>query len=269
MKKLVIIHGVTGAIGSACLAHFASQKDTIVYGISRKAKDFTEFCVDGKLPITTLICSISSETYASRMAHYFTEAISSEMFSEIYYIHAVGLYPFEIDKKGNRFVEHDNDADGINDRCQYLTKDLFSKFCLLLSSRAKKPVRSFLFGSIADKYEPFAHMSWWKTMKELKEIITYGQNKNGKFGTVSIVNISSVLCPHELIIRPFVFTATDANPEYWLSPNDVTLFISSLIEKGQKQKFQEYELFKKLPDFDKEYYEDKFFTPRKIAELYK
>jgi hypothetical protein len=278
MKKLVIIHGVTGAIGSACLATFASQKDTVVYGISRKAKDFREFCVNGKLPIATLICSISSETYPSRMATFFAQAIDSEAFSEVYYIHALGVHPFEIDSQGNRTVSFDNDADGIDDRCKELAS-LFISFHSSLPHNLKKHVRSFLFGSIADKYEPFAHMSWWKTMNWLKNHlsdIAKSVSKNGSWKAkynrfpfaVSLINISSVLCPNELITRPYVLCATDSNPEYWLLPTDVSIFIDKLIKKGQTQKFKEYSLFKKLPNFDEGYYADENFTPRKVKELF-
>ncbi len=36
MKDLIIINGVTGAIGSAVLAEFACQENTCIYGLSRK-----------------------------------------------------------------------------------------------------------------------------------------------------------------------------------------------------------------------------------------
>lgn len=274
MKRLVIIHGVTGAIGSACLSIFASQKDTVVYGISRKAKDFREFCIDGKLPVATLICSITSETYPARMARYFAQAIETKAFEEVYYIHAVGVYPFEIDAQGNRTVSFDNDADGIDDRCKELAM-LFELFSSSLPHSLQKTVRSFLFGGIADKYEPFVHMSWWKTMKCLKkDLHDFAKSvdwraEKGKFPiAVSLINISSVLCPNEIITRPFVFSATDSNPQYWLLPNDVAVFIDKLINKGQTQKFKEYSLFKKLPGFSESYYDDENFTPRKVKELF-
>ncbi len=269
MKKLVIIHGVTGAIGSACLSFFASNPDFIVYGISRKAKDFREFCVKGKLPVATLICSITSETYIPRIATIFSESIDADQFSEIYYVHALGVYPFEIDKNGNRLVHNDNDGDGIDDRCTELTLEMFSSFYVSLASRTKKNVLSFIFGGIADKHEPLAHMSWWKTMKVLKdEIVRKSEKTKNLQAQVAIVNISSVLCPNELITRPFVFTETDADPTYWLQPMEVVQFLGHILMTGQKECLKEYELFKKKPDFDEHYYENEVFTPRKVTELF-
>jgi hypothetical protein len=277
MKKLVIIHGVTGAIGSACLAHFASQKDTVVYGISRKARDFRDFCSNGKLPIATLICSLSGRSrddhYPARMMDYFGKAIEADAFDKIYYIHALGVYPFEIDEQGNRIVRYDNDQDGIDDRCRLLTLDMFDEFYIGLPNRVQKSVHSFIFGGIADKHEPLAHVSWWKTMKLLKQGII--ENFSGNMESsikerirVSLVNISSVLCPNELITRPFVFSKTDGDPQYWLKPEEVAMFVSSIMDIGQGDYFKEYELFKKRPDFDADYYKDEKFTPRKVAELF-
>lgn len=273
MKKLVIINGVTGAIGSACLSHFGSQFDTIVYGLSRKAKDFREIAKNGKLPIATLICSITSESYPSRMATYFAQAIDAEEFSEILYTHCIGAYPFEIDKDGNHTVLYDNDCNGIDDRCTLLTRDMFDSFFRAIPFETKRPTHSFIFGGIADKHEPTAHRSWWITMKELKEDI----NKHVasadvtfvEINKVSIINISSVLCPNELISRPFVFSETDSDPVFWLRPDEVALFVDVVHKTKQDLPFKEYELFKKKPGFDLEYYQDEKFTPRKIKELFK
>ncbi len=170
-KKLVIIHGVTGAIGSACLSLFASQPNTVVYGISRKAKHFKELCQDLVLPAKTLICSIydSDEHYGgiNEVSRFF-HTIPKDVYSDIHYIHAIGHYPFEIDDQGNHFISHDNDMDGIDDRCTILTYETFLSFFLNQRSLSKVP-RFFIFGGLADRHEPVVHASYWKTMKRLKE----------------------------------------------------------------------------------------------------
>ncbi len=277
--KLVIIHGVTGAIGSACLSLFGSENDTVVYGISRKARDFRDFCFGKKLPVKTLICSIYGDSpedhYPDRMAYYFGKAINAEAFECIHYIHAIGNYPFEIDENGDRIVSCDNDQDGIDDRCALLTRNMFNSFSRDIARETKKQVHSLLFGGIADKHEPFAHISWWKTMKKLKDFLAESFEKAEQGSTieafckVSILNISSVLCPNELITRPFVFSKTDADPKYWLRPEEVATYVKFIFYSNQAEKLKEYELFKKKPDFDLNYYEDENFTPRKIVELYK
>lgn len=273
MKKLVIINGVTGTIGTVCLSRFGSQSDTIVYGLSRKAKDFRELAQSGKLPIATLICSINSESYPSRMATYFAQAIDADQFSEIVYIHCIGAYPFEIDKDGNHVVLYDNDCNGIDDRCTLLTRDMFGSFFRAIPFETRKLTHSFIFGAISDKHEPMVHRSWWVTMKELKEDINdYFTSADVTFvemNKVSIINISSVLCPNELISRPFVFSETDNDPVFWLRPDKVASFVDAVHKTKQGVPFKEYDLFKKKPGFDIEYYQDEKFTHRKVKELFK
>jgi len=272
-KDLIIIHGVTGAIGSACLTYFASQENIVVYGISRKAVSYKKFCKDGKLPPKTLICSLEGQsvedTYTGRLVYYFTNAINPDLFNKVVYIHALGIYPFEIDKNGNRFVQCDNDMDGIDDRCELLTFDFFREF---FAVHPVKGMHSFLFGSLADEYKPLAHASSWKTIlktkEKIKEVFEKVTNEEFKPCRVSLVNISSVLCPNELINRPFVFSATDADPRFWLQPTEISVFIESIIKIGQSEYFKEYSLFKKADYFIPDYYEHENFTPRKIAELY-
>jgi hypothetical protein len=93
--------------------------------------------------------------------------------------------------------------------------------------------------------------------------------KKNKNLSMIVFNISSILCPHELITRPFVFTDTDANQFYWLNPYELSKFVLKMIAKT-KNGFYEFEKFKIKPNFSPNtYYKDKKFTPRKVKELYK
>lgn len=265
MKKLVIIHGVTGAIGSACMAEFASKKDFVVYGISRKAVDHGKFCEKGILPVKTIIFSLN-ETSPTKMANDLSVSIDVSKFSHVYYIHAVGVYPFELNDKGEHIVSHDYDKDGIDDRCQELTNKLFLSFWLELSRKHGKRFTGLLFGGLADKHRPVVHSSWWKTIKKTVGQVKF-QQKRGYLGNFVLLNISSVLCPNEIISRPFVFTKTDSDPAFWLLPWEVSSFVSKIFSNKLKS-YQQHNLFKKNPNFVSNYYEDKKFTPRKRKELF-
>ena len=93
MKTLVIINGVTGAIGTAALARFSREDNITIYGLSRKANSFSSFEIDGHLPTNTLICSIGDVTDRENCTQ-FVQSINTEAFNKIIYIHAVGFYPF-------------------------------------------------------------------------------------------------------------------------------------------------------------------------------
>jgi hypothetical protein len=268
-KKLIIITGVTGALGSAFLAKFAKQKNTVIYGISRQGLDYTKFIrpETSKFYLNTFICSLpdlGDETIKKVI-----DKIDIKKFNSITYIHGLGLYPFEIDAYGNYIVNNDHDNDGINDTTLDLSYRLFKTITaeLKISTYDNKiKYAALIFGGIADKYKPIAHQSWWRVIAKTKNYLQLAAGNN--FGA-HLLNISSVICPHEIITRPYVFIKTDAEMEYWLSPDEVIeKFMKLTKNKNIFSGFHEYEIFNKKPRFDLLYYQEKNFTPRKVAELF-
>lgn len=261
-KKIVIISGITGAIGSALFAEYGQDQNTVIYGISRKALPFESFLKEGKLPLKTLICSIGSLNDYSELFKHINYDIG-----EIIYVHSLGLYPFEVNREGAITIENDSDKDGVNDDVTKLTFNAFVSATQNLQKYWKGISKCILFGGIADKYRPSVHQSWWKTIERVKEYMKI-ETRNNPNLSMSVFNISSVLCPHEVITRPFVFTDTDAEQAYWLHPYDLTRFVARETEKV-KPGFREFERYNIKPGFSSDtYYEDQHFTPRKVKELY-
>jgi len=262
-KNIIIISGITGAIGSALLADYSQDQDVVIYGISRRGQPIEAFLKEGCLPQRTLICSLPEvngyEAMFSRMDFSNVKSVT--------YIHAVGLYPFEVSKEGKVQVENDRDGDGINDAVTKLTYQNFVAATTALLNAWKGKTSCAIFAGIADKYKPVVHQSWWKTIEKVK---TYMQNLCAERTNLSTVvfNISSVICPSEVITRPFVFTDTDANPMFWLPPHELSQFVVSELGKIGMGYF-EVEKFRVKPDFESEnYYADQNFTPRKVNELF-
>lgn len=265
MKKLVIISGVTGAIGNALLAEYGKQKDTVVYGISRQALNSLSFInpQTGKIYSRTLVCSMSGNNENGYKE--FINLIDFSIFAEVIYVHALGLYPFEVNEQGEHVISHDEDGDGIDDRCTYLTYNLFRLVSLEIIMHATCHVSCVIFGSLADKFVPLAHKSWCQTIGKVKNYMK--EIANNKI-TMLLLNISSVICSHELISRPFVFINTDADHSYWLTPWEIS---KKVIKETKRVNgyYHEKELFNFNPGFEADYYQDRKFTPRKIAELFK
>lgn len=263
MKRIVVIAGVTGSIGSALLSEFAQNSENVIYGISRKAEHVEHFLKDGKLPHKTLICGLTiPEEY---------ELLFSKMnyndIDEILYIHAVGLYPFEVNKNGEIVTDNDTDGDGINDEVRKLTFTAISNAVRSLQNHFSGKIKICLFGAIADKYKPAVHHSWWKTIEKTKSFLQEVSSKNQNI-TSTLFNISSVLCPHEIITRPFVFIHTDADQTKWLHPYELSQFVYATVQTIAPG-FHEFEKFRIKDDFEPEqYYKDESFTPRKVEELY-
>jgi hypothetical protein len=266
-KNLIIISGVTGAIGNALLAKFGREENTIVYGISRQAVSMNQFVdtLSGKLFDSIIIGSIG--TLERNSYESFAMLIDYSKFGSVIYVHAAGLYPFEVNSDGKHYVENDNDGDGIDDRVNQLTYEYFTGMVSALAFAKKDTTVNFkalIFGSIADIHQPIVHESWWRTITKTKTFMKSStENK-----VMHVLNISSVLCAHEVVTRPFVFSKTDADPKYWLSAYEVADKTFELLLNDECG-FYETELFHFNPTFREGYYQDRKFTPRKVNELFK
>jgi hypothetical protein len=264
MKTLVIINGVTGAIGTASLARFSREYGVVIYGLSRKAELVSSFAKEGKLPDNSLICSVGDISDKNDCAKFVT-AINGSLYEKIVYIHAVGVYPFEIDEHGNIRVSNDDDNDGIDDRVMELSYTAFFAMTEALSEIGK-PVNALIFGGIADKHQPAVHKSWWTVMERVKNSMKEKVQKDAKTNFF-VLNISSVICPHEILTRPYVFQNTNANPRFWLMPHEVAEEVAMLALADSHKGFTEQDLFHNADYYQEDYFTEKKFTDRKKAEL--
>ena len=82
-----------------------------------------------------------------------------------------------------------------------------------------------------------------------------------------LLNISSVICPHEILTRPFVFQSTNANPRFWLQPCEVAEEVAILTLSNSDKYFIEQDLFHNADYYQKDYFDNDNFTNRKRAEL--
>jgi hypothetical protein len=261
MKQLVIINGVTGAIGTACLAHFSRYATTTVIGLSRQGLPYSVFCTANKLPDCTLICSLDKDITSLKACRDFVESIQAGHYDEIFYIHAVGIYPFEVNNQGVPVVSHDDDNDGIDDRVLALS---YKAFFAMASSLQKcsVPCKAVIFGGVADAHKPAVHASWWKVMGRIRRRMKKTARKGIGF---RILNISSVICPSELLSRPYVFRDTNAHPRFWLQPHEVAESVAALLAKNGS--YLEEHVFHQSTYVNEGYFLDAQFTPRKMAEL--
>lgn len=264
-KQLVIINGVTGAIGGASLAVFSREPNTVMYGLSRKAADL-DVMTEGKyLSQSHIVVSIGERISDVNAIHALLNKINWGAFDKVTYIHAVGVYPFEINDRGKIEVMNDDDGDNIDDRVTDLSYQAFTTFVSKLSEYAKgKEISAVIFSGLSDEHRPQVHQSWWKTMDKIREFGRAHVAKNHNV-SVSILKISSVICPHEILTRPFVFSRTNANAQYWLTPEEVAQETLKLTKLNPG--FYDKEIFHKSDYYEDGYYSDAKLTKRKIKEL--
>lgn len=269
-KKLVVISGITGGIGNAFLAKYSREDNTVIYGISRKASSIEGFTdpKTGKLFTASFIANIGGLDQKS--ISNFIDQINFKEFESIIYVHCLGLYPFEINSEGKLYVENDKDGDGINDMVLELSHRVFKIFVNRFSENAiknKVKLRTVIFGGIADIHKPLVHQSWWRVMEMTQKFM----RQNSKDIGMNMINISSVVCSHEIVTRPHVFTQTDADMRYWLLPHEIAdRFFLEIEEKSPNVfcGYHEYSFYNIRPSFDAKYYENYKFTPRKVSEIY-
>ncbi len=263
MKTLIIINGVTGALGGACLARFSRANDATIIGLSRQAPAADMFCVDGYLPDRTLVCAIG-DISSQEDCMSFARKLRVSNYEKIIYVHAVGVYPFEVGKDGALEISHDQDGDGVDDRVVNLSYKAFLGMAEALQSTGL-PIKALIFGGLGDKSKPMVHTSWWKVMDKIKarmfEIVHISPATS-----FFLLNISSVICPHELITRPYVFQRTNASPEYWLMPSEVADRVFQLTYNHMSG-FIIDEIFHRSNYYESDYFADTKFTKRKMAEL--
>jgi len=265
MKRLVIINGVMGVIGSQLFTFFAQSEDYIVYGITRKAKNFQEFFDEkGILPKANLCFSVS-DYHSNDYQKNIKMLLESIPKIPVIFIHAMGEYLTEMDEAGNIIIENDFDSDGINDSVKKITCEVPSFLAQELKGRKEKTI-FVQIGSLSDKYQLDVHKSWVTSINILKDNLKNISREKNNFHSL-ILNVSSVRTTKELIERPFVSIKTNADMKYWLPPTEIAKFIYGYAKKNVK-KFDELELYKKWPRISKNHFDPIFYKERRAKELF-
>ncbi len=261
-KRLVIIAGVTGSIGQEILRHYLVDKNTIVYGISRKGVSMDQF---ETLPLHSLVVNVDLHSIDS--IKNFVSKVSDKEFKEVTYYHVVGEFKTEITKDLGIVVENDQDKDGIND-CVF---SLVAKAYIAMATELNKisvvndiRLNIISFGSLADKHNIPCFQSFAKSRQIVKQFSQELQKSNENLNTY-LFETSTLLAADELLERPFIF-ATDVSPVYWITPlelvNKALGFIA--LEKG----FVEKDIYLANPNFSDDYFDAEVTFKRRIKELY-
>jgi len=266
-KKIIIINGVMGVIGSPIFSYFAEQGEHIIYGISRRGLYFEEYLNtnSGKLFEKNLVFSVADykkDNYEIDIDN-FVEALPD---LPIVFIHTMGEYVTEMNRSGEIKVNNDNDGDGIDDNVKRLTYDVSMSFCKKLS-QLKSQVTFVQIGSLSDKYRIDIHGSWLRSMDLLKCDLKNLCEKYQNFNAL-ILNVSSVLTPKELIDRPFVSLKTNADMRYWLPPVEIARFIDGYTGT-EKKRLNEEELYRKWPNITQDHFSLESYKIRRSKELFK
>ena len=242
MKKLIIIAGAAGEIGSG-YAKAISEKNTDVIAVVRNKKlsFISPF-------IKEVLCHLDDE---KSIEHAFS-AISLEEYQEVTYLHTIGVAKFA--RRGYPFVKPmdtiDEDVYKTNvNSFKYLMRYLVKRIGRNNISRIKTTLKLAMIGGVADKYAPFVIESFCEVKYIIRQYIQSQIVLHPTWVSGLSINITSTITTSALTVRPF------ANTKYWLTPKEVVnQSLETLLEN--KEGYKEIDVIKKLPDFNHGYYEN-------------
>jgi hypothetical protein len=255
-KKLVIITGVTGTIGSKFFEHYLQDKTALVYGISRRGLNLKDVNLEEMYSVVLNVDILKSQNIAN-----FVETIPQfDSVSEIIYVHCIGDFKTEFQTDVEIFPGTQNRT---IDPAVYST--VYQSFVDTVSSLRNrfesKKISVISFGSLTDAHEIDCFYSYRTSQKLLEDFSRiFAKEKNVDF---IHTRLSTVLSHSEFISRPYI-GKTSIDFQYIIKSSEIVEFvINRIYSKG----YHQFELFKPLPQFKPNHFESTVTEERRRKEL--
>jgi hypothetical protein len=242
-KKLIIIAGAAGEIGTTYCESFLDGKNHVL-GVIRNKKVALEHP-----SFEQVVCELTSSDDIERAFN----NVDLEDYEEVVYLHTIGTDKF--DPRGYPSIQKMNTIDlsvydtNVNS-FKYLMRYLVKKLSGIRSEKGNAPLLKLLMiGGVSDKYAPFVIESFCEAKYIIRQYIQSQISIHPEWVCGGSVNVTSTITASALAVRPFAQTT------YWLTPQEVVRdsmeFIRSL-SKG----YEEKDLIKYSPQFLSGYYEN-------------
>lgn len=260
--KLIIIGGVTGSIGQEILRKYLLEKETLIYGISRKGVSMDNFTT---LPNHHMIVGLDLCHTAS--INKFISKIPEQRYESISYFHLVGEFKTEITDRYEVLVQNDMDGDGIDDAVYGLVAKAYQDMVYALMERivdTKITLKIASFGSLADVHDIPCFQSFRKS-REIVKAFSKEISQNYSDASFYLFNTSTILSADEMLERPFIFS-TNVDPTYWITPSE--LVEKALSFMGSSSGIIERDIYLANPQFSDDYFDPTVTLKRRVQELY-
>jgi short-subunit dehydrogenase len=230
-KRLVIISGASRGLGKTFADHYRAEKDTEVIGIGRS-----------KRPGLTLLDLLDDAA-----VNKFVSQLDIDQFSDIIYMHSVGIDKFEPDGKPHI----DLDGDGIDDEvyasnvtaCLNLAEPLVDKI-----RSTSKSMTIVQIGAIGDIY----CVPYWQSFTKSKNVIRrYLKSITVKNVRGITLNVSSTLDEDNN-----KFGRVNADTSYWQTSKELVAKSVGTIDtmKTLDSRYLEVDFYKHDPNFKSDYF---------------
>lgn len=243
MKKLIIIAGAAGEIGTEYAKAFSQEEIDVIAIVRNKKTNITSSFV------TEISCHLDDEVSISKAF----SSVSLEDYQEITYLHTIGVDKF--DPRGYPAIQPMNTIDEDVYKTNVNSFKYFMRYVVKRmgsfneGKKEKIQLRLAMIGGVADKYAPFVIESFCEAKYIIRQYIRCQTELYPDWISGVSINVTSTVTKSALAVRPF------ADTSYWLEPKDVVCAsIKKLFDK--KVPYEEIDIIKKLPTFVSGYYEN-------------
>lgn len=260
MKKLIIITGVTGSMGQEFLRKYLLEPDTLIYGISRRGIDISDFQL---LPTHHLIVNVDLSN--NKEIQSFITKIPKLEYESVSYFHLVGEFKTELNSKGEVVIK--NNVEDMDSTVRSLVADAYEYMISTIvesSLVSVSKINVISFGSLADPHKLDCFQSFWKSREIVKK---FSQSIHEKYRNVHfyLFNTSTLCAADEMLERPFIF-GTPVNPQFWITPHDLIERVSGHL--SSEIGFVERDIYVPNPYFKEDYFTEYNTHIRRVKELY-
>jgi NAD(P)-dependent dehydrogenase (short-subunit alcohol dehydrogenase family) len=253
MKKLVIIAGAAGEIGSSYAKALAEKEIDVIAVIRNKKLSFQSSFVK------EIICHLEDEKSIEGAF----SLVDLSKYQEVIYLHTIGVDKFDPrgypDVRPMKTIDEDVYNTNVNSfkyLMRYLVKNIGDN-----NQKNKKPttLKIAMIGGVADKYAPFVIESFCEVKNIIRQYIQSQTALHPEWISGLSINVTSTITSSALSVRPFADTTC------WLTPQEVVdKSLDALI--AEKPGYEEVDIIKKLPNFTSGYYEDKHMLYEKWSK---
>lgn len=249
MKKLIIIAGAAGEIGTAFIEKFLMQKDTECIAIIRNKP-----LLINEENLKKITCNLNN---ISEIENSFKE-IDFRKYAEVIYLHTIGVDKF--DPRGYPYIKPmktiDPDIYNTNvNSFKYLFKYCVEKIKEINKDHITTLFKTVIIAGTSDKHAPFVIESFCEAKFILRQYIQSAVNLYPQWCSGLSVNVTSTITESALAVRPF------ADTTFWLTPNEVVdQSLQKVLQTGLG--YSEIDLFKYSPEYTSDYYNsnEKLYT---------